>query len=82
MLDRWLLTGIVVTGLLAAGSVIAQNGTSIWSGIYTEAQAARGQEVYNSTCSSCHAGDLRGNSNAPSLTGMSFMFLWERRSVG
>lgn len=51
-------------------------------GIYTEAQAARGAEEYAARCASCHSADLRGNSNSPSLIGLSFMFIWEGRSLG
>ena len=59
-----------------------QSSSTIWDAIYSEAQAARGRDIYNVSCVSCHAADLRGDSNAPSLRGMSFMFLWEGRSVG
>jgi len=71
-----------VIGYLTPGSVIAQSTTGIWEGVFTEVQAARGEEAYTARCASCHAIDLRGNSNSPSLLGMSFMFLWEGRSVG
>lgn len=61
----------------------AQSGSAaIWQGIYTQAQAEQGLAAYTETCTSCHAADLRGNSNSPSLVGMSFMFLWEGKSVG
>ena len=53
----------------------------IWNGIYTEAQATRGQSDYSARCASCHAVDLRGNSNTPSLLGMSFMFIWEGQTL-
>jgi len=60
----------------------SQSNATIWDGVYSVEQAARGKEVYNVSCVSCHAADLRGDSNAPGLTGMGFMFLWEGRSVG
>lgn len=60
----------------------AQSQSSIWEGVYTEEQASRGEVTYSATCASCHAGDLRGNSNTPSLLGMSFMFIWEGQSLG
>ncbi|MEZ5490744.1 MAG: cytochrome c [Gammaproteobacteria bacterium] len=63
--------------------VIAQSETeAIWQGVYTAEQAQRGQQQYNAACSSCHSADLRGNSNAPSLRGVSFSFIWEGRSLG
>ena len=62
--------------------VTAQTSQNIWDGVFTNAQVVRGEEAYNARCASCHSKDLRGNSNSPSLLGMSFMFLWEGRSVG
>ena len=60
----------------------AQPPKSLHDGLFSEAQVERGAEAYNARCASCHAADLRGNSNSPGLLGMSFMFLWEGRSVG
>jgi len=61
----------------------AQNAyASISDGIFNEEQAVRGAEQYRARCASCHSNDLRGNSNSPSLLGMSFMFVWEGRSLG
>ena len=33
------------------------------------------------SCASCHAVDLRGNSNSPGLVGVGFLFLWENRPL-
>lgn len=60
---------------------VAQPADSIWSGVFTTEQAARGAADYSTNCASCHSVDLRGNSNTPSLLGMSFMFIWEDRSL-
>jgi mono/diheme cytochrome c family protein len=46
------------------------------SGIYTEAQAKRGETIYAKTCESCHAKDLSGADQAPSLTGKDFNAEW------
>ena len=46
------------------------------SGIYTEAQAKRGETIYAKTCESCHAKDLSGADQAPSLTGNDFNAQW------
>ena len=68
---------------LAAGSPTqAQTEAGIWDGVYTEEQATRGAATYLEVCASCHGEDMRGDSNSPSLVGMSFMFLWEERSLG
>ncbi|MBT8148097.1 MAG: cytochrome c [Gammaproteobacteria bacterium] len=71
-----------MTALLWHSAGSAQQPVSIWDGIYNEAQAQRGADHYRARCASCHSADLRGNSNSPSLLGMSFMFVWEGRSVG
>ena len=69
--------------ILAVNSVsLAQSDDSIWSGVFTAQQAARGATDFSTNCASCHSVDLRGNSNTPSLLGMSFMFIWEDRSLG
>ena len=54
----------VVTGALTAQAqepAKAANAKTVWDGIYTSAQAARGQAQYESTCRSCHReGPRRG----------------------
>lgn len=77
------MVAVLLVLVLALSEDVAQGQEvqSLSSGVFTEAQAARGSIVYIASCESCHAADLRGNSNAPSLLGMSFMFLWEGRSL-
>ncbi len=74
---------LAVCCALAAGSPTeAQTEAGIWDGVYTEEQAERGARTYLQVCAGCHGEDMRGDSNSPSLVGMSFMFLWEERSLG
>lgn len=70
----------VLAGL--AGASAAQESSPIWEGVYSAEQASRGAAVYSAACIACHGQDLGGNSNAPGLRGMGFMFLWEGRSLG
>ncbi len=65
---------------VSAASVAAQEGPSIWDGVYSEAQATRGRERYGASCASCHAEDLLGAS-APALVGEQFMQRWNGSSV-
>jgi mono/diheme cytochrome c family protein len=44
--------------------------------VYSEAQAARGEELYQQHCSVCHGARLLGNPAAP-LTGEAFRARWE-----
>jgi len=44
--------------------------------LYSEAQAARGESVYQQYCAACHGPSLQGNPAAP-LTGAAFRARWE-----
>ena len=57
------------------------NARSVWDGVYTPAQAARGKAVYDSTCSTCHRGDL-GGASAAALKGDHFWQNWGEDSLG
>ena len=52
------------------------------SGIYSEAQAKRGEALYARACAGCHGPDLSGEGQAPSLAGKDFATEWTDRSVG
>lgn len=49
-------------------------------GIFSEAQAQRGQNIYRAKCAGCHAADLTGE-HAPALRGDSFWSEWEQETV-
>jgi mono/diheme cytochrome c family protein len=54
---------LVAAGIAACGfDLIAQTAPekTVWSGVYTDAQALRGQAEYVSRCASCHRDDLSG----------------------
>jgi mono/diheme cytochrome c family protein len=66
---------IALAGALHAGPV--QDGPKTTSdGVYTDAQAKRGESVYSQSCASCHGPDLAGLDMAPSLTGAEFDTSW------
>jgi ankyrin repeat protein len=44
-----------------------------WDGVYTEAQAQRGQQVYQRACAVCHLDNLQGDSVSPPLAGRAFL---------
>jgi mono/diheme cytochrome c family protein len=39
--------------------LFAQTTTSVWTGVYTTAQATRGTDLYQRVCSECHGEDRR-----------------------
>jgi mono/diheme cytochrome c family protein len=74
--------GVAVT--FGIGSAIrAQETTrSVWDGVYTEAQAKRGEAVYRQSCASCHGVALEGIETAGPLTGARFTANWNGVTVG
>ena len=71
---------VAVIGLL--GLATGLYGASIWDGIYTQAQANRGEEQYALECAPCHSEDLIGNGFAPPLAGAEFLANWNKKTVG
>jgi mono/diheme cytochrome c family protein len=64
------------TGGQDAGSA---TGT-IWSGVYTDEQATRGERRYKASCEMCHSEDLLGGSG-PALVGEAFLQRWNGTTV-
>ena len=67
----------------AAGVLLyAQVTRSVWDGVYTPEQAARGQALYANLCSECHGLALNGGESAPPLSGGEFLSNWNGLTVG
>ena len=60
---------------------VAQTARSTWEGVYTKAQAKRGDAVYAARCSSCHAEDLSRIDQAPPPAGKDFNADWNDLSL-
>jgi mono/diheme cytochrome c family protein len=56
--------------------------TSVWSGVYSEVQAKRGETLYVQNCASCHGTALEGGEMAPPLAGGPFNSNWNDLSLG
>lgn len=65
-----LVMAFAFVAAVAAQSTDAQR-TTVWQGVYTEDQAARGQSEYTAHCARCHRDDLGGYNNI--LKGARFM---------
>ena len=66
--------------------VAAQNPTpkqSVWDGVYTDAQATRGERHLRPVVRACHGADLAGDPvmEIPALSLDSFMTAWSGKSV-
>jgi S-disulfanyl-L-cysteine oxidoreductase SoxD len=70
------------TVLALQSTVRAQPTQSVWDGVYTQAQADRGKDLYSTQCASCHGPELTGGEMAPALTGGEFVSNWDGLTVG
>lgn len=59
----------------------AQAPASAGNGVYTEAQAKRGEILYDQGCAECHGASL-GGAEAPPLAGGEFISTWTGQTLG
>lgn len=79
-LTRLALAGGACVLLSLAAS--AQPAQTVWSGIYSEAQAFRGEKVADTQCQGCHGAGLAGGDSGPKLVGDGFLAKWDGATVG
>ena len=71
-----ILTALVFLGA-SAGAALAQPAThTAQDGVFTSAQADRGDALYQNNCAACHGGSLQGEEENPSLSGKHFFTRW------
>ncbi len=56
----FIATGVAIVCAIGYGPMQAESPRSIWDGVYTDAQARRGEELYRQHCTRCHGADLNG----------------------
>ena len=66
--------------VLLSMTMFAGQSQNVRQGVYTDAQAKRGQAVYQAKCASCHGDSLAG-ANGPPLTGSDFLSVWSNDSL-
>ena len=55
---------------------------SVWDGVFTKEQAARGHELYTTHCQACHGESLEGSGPASPLSGPVFSANWDGVRLG
>ena len=68
------------TMLSVSWTVIAQQARTVADGVYTTAQAKRGQALYEMECLACHGVTLAGGLGPP-LAGADFLRVWDKRPL-
>ena len=79
--NAWLEPRATVAQSAAAQAPTAKR--SVWDGVYTDAQARRGEGQYGRSCEQCHGTDLSGNQvdEVPSLVWDAFMAQWSGKTA-
>lgn len=79
----WAAASLWLSAEAPTAVVAAQDEkTDVKAGVFSRAQASRGEEAYGAECASCHRDDLTGSDQAPALVGDGFLSTWDGRSVG
>jgi cytochrome c5 len=79
------LLSVAGAGLAVVTLSAAQDGAkrSVWDGVYTEAQAMRGERDYGRSCERCHGVDLTGDptTEVPALQSAPFVEQWQGKTA-
>jgi mono/diheme cytochrome c family protein len=83
-MSRAILAGACVAWVISAFSSIggAQAPRTVWDGVFTAEQAARGRDEFAGHCAECHGGNLQGGSDGKSLRADQFWTDWKESTVG
>ena len=73
------LVAVVMASALTVRA--SQASRSVWSGVYTDEQAVRGEQLYFDRCAECHGVELAGIERAPALVGAVFRDNWHDKPV-
>jgi len=79
------LGALLIAAALRAHAIAAApqaSGQTIWSGVFSAPQAARGEAIAGRRCASCHNADLAGGQDGPALVGADVLQAWSGTSVG
>lgn len=74
------VAALAVAFMVSTAAVRAEQAKTVKDGVYTDAQAAKGEALYTEQCAACHGGDLSGG-GAPALAGADFLGFWDKTPV-
>lgn len=76
------LVALVMAGGVLAASGHAQSASkSVWDGVFSPEQAARGEAQYTARCAACHGATLNGTGEAPGLNGGEFVSHYDQLTI-
>ncbi len=79
-------TALAITTPVTTLAQSAGSKVSVWSGVYTKAQSARGEQLYSGACAQCHGPRLNGAGQpdqppSPAVARATFLRKWEGKAV-
>ena len=78
---RVFIAMVAVSAIGVSYGVVRAQDKTVWDGVYSDAQAKRGEALFGDKCAMCHGADLSGG-DAPSLVGSEFSGNWDDLSLG
>ena len=78
---RQLIALALAAFMTSAAVVFAAQAQTVWSGVYSDAQAFRGEKVADTRCIGCHGSNFDGGDSGPKLVGPVFLANWSSQSV-
>jgi mono/diheme cytochrome c family protein len=69
---------VVIVLAVSLSTALAQTSTTVLDGVYTHAQAERGEAAYSTSCIGCHEGQ---DADGPELRGKVFLDRWREDSL-
>ena len=70
------IAALAAAGFAGVAQPQATADRSVWDGVYTAQQAARGAALYARECAECHGPTLRERDGAPPLAAPEFLAAW------
>src|SRR5262252_6743631 len=80
VLGAVLITAVV--GLTAVSAAPQSSGQTVWNGVFSAAQAKRGEAIAGKRCATCHNADLAGGQDGPALVGADVLQAWAGTTAG
>jgi mono/diheme cytochrome c family protein len=77
-MHRHLIAAAAIVLVSCLATAVAQVRTTVLDGVYTHAQAQRGEAAYHAACAGCHEGQ---DADGPELAGRVFMDRWREDSL-
>jgi mono/diheme cytochrome c family protein len=80
-LNITIVVAVALVIVSAASAAPQPADQTIWSGVFSAAQAKRGEAIAGKRCATCHSADLAGGQDGPALVGADVLQAWSGMSV-